>query len=208
MAIEALAMACSLPDTQSDYITNSKYQVPKGDFSSTSPTEIFEQMSNDERLNKSSDCEEDIMLEYWNALKLNDVTTQFEEMQRLVVAFSISQPKSRSRNIVHSSAAVRVLLPLIPWHVRVPLIKQWWLLAISAYISNGREPMDAGMRRIANENIQQTRWWGVESTAEAKWTHDAIVLGELVSLRQMAETWEDSGKYFLKAASIVANEEC
>jgi questin oxidase-like protein len=205
MAIEALAMACCLPDTQSEYITDSKYQVETGDFSSTSPTEIFNQISKDKRLKKSSGSENDLALEYWNALKLADMTSQFEEMQRLAVAFSINQPKSRSRNVVNGSAAVRVLLPLIPAQFRIPLIKQWWLLAISAHIADGGKATDAGMRRIVEEDTQQTRWRDVASVAEAKWINDADVLGELVSLKQMAETWEDTGYYFLKAASIIAN---
>jgi Questin oxidase-like len=224
LAIEALAMTCCLLDTQDKYITEIKYSGREGHFSSKSPIAVFNQIAHDRRLDgvtQSSESRasllelskehEDVVLEYWNTLDFGSLTNQFEEMQRLAVALalslhkSVAQQSTLTRNLLHASRAVRVLLPHIPGKFRVPLIRQWWLLAITTYICNGR--VESATGQIAKVEAKDSDWKVVENRVNSKGAlHDAYLLGDLVSIRQMADTWGDSDRYYLKAALLYGEE--
>lgn len=223
LAIEALAMTCCLLDTQDKYITEIKYNSRSGSFSSQSPIAVFNEIAQDSRLDGIRDSaqtgasqlelskeHEDVVLEYWHALEFGNLTSQFEEMQRLAVALAVSLHKSvaqqspLTRNLLHGSRAVRVLLPRIPGRFRIPLIRQWWLLAITTYICNGRVQSATG--QIAKVDSKDNDWKAVEALVQTKGLHDVYFLGDIVSIRQMADTWGDSDRYYLKAALLYGEE--
>jgi hypothetical protein len=223
LALEALAMTCCLLDTQDRFITETKYSSRSAPLVSTSPIVIFNQISHDKRLDGISMStnqdasqlnlpseHEDVVLAYWNALEFEDITNQFQEMQRLAVALAVSLKKSGSnqillsRNLLHSSRAVRVLLPLMPARFRIPLIRQWWLLAITAYLSHGR--VESATERIVGVDDKNNDWKDVEARAQSHGMQNAYHLGDMVSIKQMAETWGDPDRYYLKAALLYGEE--
>lgn len=208
-------MTCCFPDIQSKYITERKYHTRNSDFSTKSPTEIIREIATDHRLNNCSKANifedhEEIVLEYWNALELTDLTTQFEEMQRLAVALAVNPRKHLSPDypsgtlLLHSSRAVRVLIPIIPPKFRIPLIGQWWLLAITTYICNGRKPLE--MDPITSKDAKNKTWEEVQSTLRTRGLRDAYYLGDAVSLSQAAETWGDNDRFYLKAGILYGEE--
>jgi Questin oxidase-like len=221
LAIEALTMACCLLDTEDKYMTESKSNSRKGTFSAASPITVFNEIAHDSRLNgitpsssggglELSKEHEQVVLEYWNALEIDNLTSQFEEMQRLAVALAISvrksvkQPSALTKNLLHSSRAVRVLLPLIPPKYCVPLIRQWWLLVITTYVCNGR--VESATQQIARVDADGMDWGTVEARSQRNGLHDAYFIAEIVAIRQMAETWGDPDRYYLKAALLYGEE--
>lgn len=91
---------------------------------------------------------EKVVLEYWNSWTITDPNAQFEAAQRIAVATLVTSPQSGAKfdfflcHLLTSSHAVRIIAPNIPrkWHV--PLIREWWLFVVTAYIAQLRPKID------------------------------------------------------------------
>ena len=192
LSIEALAMVSCFYNKQHKYLDDPTYTKPSP-FSSTSPIKILERLAEDDRFDGMFETEgednvlavsedekkETLMLEYWNALHIDDPKTQFQDCQRAAAGLLIGTKKSDNQQydffIVHSltsSHALRILLPVIPakWHVS--LLRQWWLFVVTAYIGQLRPRFD--LKRIEDYDREGKEWKWVDYRAvNGKWATDA-----------------------------------
>ncbi|KAI9848639.1 MAG: hypothetical protein M1838_000478, partial [Thelocarpon superellum] len=157
IAIEGLAMTTTMYNGLHKYLDDPSYTQPSA-HPTTSLIQILERVRTDDRLSPSqianSDTTDDIdnlvldheavILEHWNSWTISDARAQFKDSQRTAALLLVgTQPLPTSTReysffLVHlltTSHAVRILLPLIPHEFHVPLLRQWWLLALSTYIS-------------------------------------------------------------------------
>jgi Questin oxidase-like len=199
--MEALAIACSSYNYMHRYLDNTSYTKPST-YSTSSPLEILHKIAVDTRFDGLFDRRgdgnidtlfqnhEDLIMEHWNAWKIDDPTKQFQDSQETAVALLVRtvQPGTHAYDffLVHlltSSHAVRILIPQIPKRFHVSLVRQWWLLTIAVYI--------AQLRPKINDDIEVKpikQWVYVEDKAiNGPWATDA---------------------HYVKGASLSAKTEC
>jgi hypothetical protein len=145
------------------------------------------------------------VLEYWNAWSLSDPKRQFQASQQAAVALLVGSRapnKSFDFFLVHlltSSHAVRILLPFVPARFQIPLVRQWWLLAIAVYVSQLRPTIE--MHRIRDVDVRDKDWGFVERMAlTAGGAFDAHYVKALRAMREASRTWGDEEGFYLKAA--------
>ena len=179
-------MTCCSYDKLHRYLDNPTYTRPAAQPSS-SPLEILHRVALDRRFDGVlkhqgadnisvilAECE-DALLEHWNAWKF-DIAGQssnnggmsareaFAESQRAAAALLVAVHRVADPRydffLVHTlttSHAVRIMLPILPPRLQVPLIRQWWLLALVVYIAQLRPPIK--LSRIINYPLEG-RYWG------------------------------------------------
>ena len=123
-----------------------------------------------------TECE-DALLEHWNAWKFDSGSASgsngssgttareaFAESQRAAASLLVATHRAADPRydffLVHTlttSHAIRVMLPMVPVRAQVPLIRQWWLLALVVYIAQLRPPIK--LSRINNYPLEG-RYWG------------------------------------------------
>ena len=185
--MEALAMACSSYNYLHKYLDNPSY-TKESTYSTSSPLEILNKIANDPRFdglfkergdgNIASlfQNHEDLILEHWNAWKINDPNKQFQDSQAAAVALLVRtvQPGTHAYDffLVHlltSSHAVRILIPQIPKRFHISLVRQWWLLAIAVYVAQLRPKIGDDIDVKPNK-----QWKYVENKAvNGQWATDA-----------------------------------
>jgi len=162
---------------------------------------------------------EEVLLEHWNAWMIDDATAQFEELQRVAAAMLVATSKNYDFFLCHvltTSHAVRIMLPLVPAKFQVPLLRQWLFFALTAYVSQMRPKIDLDI--IQGVRLEGKGWKTVVDKAlnssHAQDSHfvkgmclglyaSMQMLTQLPAVRAMkdaAETWDDKGELFLKAA--------
>lgn len=222
--MEALGLATTSYNYLHRYLDDPSYTKPPV-YSASSPIEIVQKVSEDERFDNLFDHQgednieplmeknETAMLEHWNAWQLTNPKKQFEDSQYAAVALlaaTVDSGRSRAYDffLVHiltTSHAVRTLLPLIPAKFHVPLVRQWWLLTLSTYVAQLRPKI-----KIENITTYETRgreWsWVDEQAVKGNWALDAHYVKGLRAIKVAAETWGDSEQYYLKAACKFADE--
>lgn len=223
IALEALAMAATQYNFMHKYLDDPKYTRPpaNGDFSSTSPLEILDQIRSDRRFDglfdehKGSgnvevlfDEHEDLVLEYWNAWNVgDDPVKRFEESQEAATALLVATvpPGTHSYNflIVHlltTSHAVRILLPFIPAKFHIALVRQWWLFTLSVYIAELRPKIDPDYVTWP-EGAGGKTWAYVEDKAlNSQWATDAHFVKAVRAMKEAARTWGDVHERYLASA--------
>lgn len=173
---------------------------------------------------------EAIVLEHWNAWKITDPTRQFEQLQYAVVALFISAaqhhssrpPPSQSPPIIEKQAAspkpparksdffllhllttthsLRILLPHLPPHTHLSLLRQLFLLTLALYITQSRPPIQA-QKHILNYDAQGREWsWVVDQALRGEYRLDAHFVKGVRAMKVVAETWGDGHGFYLKAA--------
>jgi hypothetical protein len=124
-------------------------------------------------------------------------------------------------HILTTSHAVRVLLPFIPEKYHIPLVRQWWLLALGIFIVKRRPLPDPDN---VDSDTKQRGWNYVEDKAvNSDWATDAhYVKGKAISpvatspstnpvkairvLKEASKTWGDvHDRYLLAALTFVDN---
>jgi hypothetical protein len=169
---------------------------------------------------------ENLVLEHWNAWKIDDPKKQFQDSQEAAVALLVRTvlPGTHAYDffMVHlltSSHAVRILLPLTPKKFHVSLVRQWWLLTIAVYVCQLRPKIDDEIEVKPDKG-----WKYVESKAvSGPWATDAhyvkggypqirlifLVLTCSIAIRAMKEaafTWGDVHERYLSAAVRFADD--
>lgn len=240
IAIEALAMVSCFYNDQHKYLDDPSYTEPSS-WISTSPIEILDKMSSDSRFDGMFTTQgednmdtmfddkqkEALLLEYWNSWNIQDPKTQFAESQKAAAAILVgshAQGQQYDFFLVHlltSSHAIRIILPLVSAKFHIPLVRQWWLFVVSAYISQLRPKFD--VKRIEDYDVKARSWAFVDDRAvNSKWAQDAhFVKGKCQlchcktnwltflgcrALKEAAITWGDSDQFFVKAAVKFADE--
>jgi hypothetical protein len=199
--MEALGLAATQHNFLHQYIDDPSYTKP-APFSSASPLELLNKLASDSRfdglfkepgfgnIDPLFQKHEPLVLEYWNAWDLSTASMspmeQFRESQEAAVAMLVATvpPGTHAYNffVVHvltTSHAVRILLPLVPVKFQLPLVRQWWLLALAVYIAVLRPKIDPDY--VPGE-VKGRVWRDVESRAlTSEWATDAhFVKGEFV----------------------------
>ncbi|KAM0329847.1 hypothetical protein ACHAQA_004012 [Verticillium albo-atrum] len=222
IAIEALALSCVQYNYLHKYLDEEKYTKPSP-VNSDSPLTILTMIARDARfdglfkapgfdnLDLLFGKHEDLVLEYWNALIVHNPKRLFEKSQEVAVALLVAtvRPGTHAYNFfnVHlltTSHAVRILLPVLPARLHVPLVREWWLLTVAVYIAMGRPAID-------EDNVQpvtQGRGWAhVEHEAlNSKFASDAHYVKAIRAMREAARTWGDvHERYLASAVTFVDN---
>lgn len=195
VAIEALGLlACFYGDLHK-YLDNPSYTRPAS-YTSTSLLDILDKVARDDWLgNVLHDhahaeenmatllaAREDVVLDHWNAWEITDAKAQFEESQKAAVALLVATSTNRPGwhkghdfylcHVLTSSHAVRLLLPIVPAKWQIPLVRQWWFFALTAYISQMRP--EYNLERISAYDVHGKTWKHAEHAAlTSKWSHDA-----------------------------------
>ncbi|RKF82585.1 putative mgs207 protein, partial [Golovinomyces cichoracearum] len=109
-------------------------------------------------------------------------------------------------SVAHSlttSQEIRILLPLIPEQYQIGLIRQWWLIAISIYISQLRPEISHDKIEISSgkdlKYVEHKAMFG-------SWTTDADYDKIIRAMREAASTWSDNRQQYLAAAVRVTND--
>jgi hypothetical protein len=223
IAIEALALACCFHNFMHKYLDDPSYtKPPNPKLASSSPLKLLSKIAEDKRFDLFShpnydnietlfENKESAVLEYWNAWELTSPQEQFEQSQKAAVALLVGTDGSDDRydffmvHLLTSSHAVRILLPLVPAEFQIPLVRQWWLFTISVYIAQLRPTIDT--KKIENIDVKGRDWRWVDCTAlTGKYSLDAHYVKALRAMKEAANSWDDSGEFYLKAAVKFADE--
>ena len=242
VATEALGLAATNYDYMHKYLDESKYSKQPTQYQTSNPLEILARIHGDKRLDglfsepgfsNVDDLfgrHESIVLEHWNAWKISEPKTQFEQTQQAAVALLISAAQSSSPppqqdtstekhgpeydffllHLLTTSHAIRILLPFLPPIHHLPLLRQWWLLTVALYISQLR-PLISIRTHILDYDTGGKNWdWVVEQALRGKSALDAHYVKGLRAMKEAAETWGDESKgmegFYLKAGVRFATE--
>lgn len=182
LAIEALTLVTCFYDRMHIYLDDPSYTKP-APWTSTSPLEILEKLAKDSRLYSMFSSpgdhnmaplledkkKEEIMLEYWNSLSVRDPKAQFEAGQAAATAILVGSHESGEQydfflcHLLTSSHAVRIMLPYIPAKYHIPLVRQWWLFVVVAYIMQLRPAIDT--KKIEEVDVAGKTWKVVDDRA-------------------------------------------
>ncbi|PWY86831.1 hypothetical protein BO70DRAFT_360541 [Aspergillus heteromorphus CBS 117.55] len=219
VAMEALALTATCYGSIHKYIDDPSYSQAESSHQSTSLFEILRKVRADKRFHGifgtpgGQNMEilfrthEGLLLDHWNAWKIDDPVTQFRESQELAVAILTATPSDRTSeqydfffvHLLTTSHAVRVLLPVIPPRFQVSLVRQWWLLTLSVYIAQLRPEID--LDRIRSYALAGRDWsWTATQAVKGRFSTDSHYVKALRAFKECASTWGDSDAFYLKAA--------
>lgn len=187
VAIEALATTSCFYNFMHKYLDDPFYTRPPAEKGFT-PLDLIHKIAEDRRFDHLFDSPgshnierlfdklEDAVLEYWNSWDLQDPKAQFEKSQEAAVALLLGSRQENAKfdfflvHLLTSSHAIRILLPLVPelWHIN--LVRQWWLLTITIYITQLRPAIK--LERITEYDLQGRDW---------KYVVDAAVNGKVAT---------------------------
>jgi hypothetical protein len=223
IAIEALAGACCFYNFLHKYLDDPSYSEPAlAALATTSLFELLDKVSKDSRFDIFSHSgagnleplfqqREAAILEYWNAWTLTSPKEQFEQSQKAAVALLVGSHERDGKfdfflvHLLTSSHAVRILLPSMPAHLQVPLVRQWWLLTVAMYISQLRPSIE--LERINSVDIKGKDWKYVDHAAlTGKKSLDAHFVKGSRAIKEAAKTWGDPDEFYLKAAVRFSDE--
>jgi hypothetical protein len=188
--MEALGLAATSYNFMHKYLDDPSYTTPSP-HSSDSPLELLQQISTDTRFDNlfsSPGAEnidalfkdhESLVLEYWNAWTFTSPIEQFRASQEAAVALLVATVPVGTHaydfflvHVLTTSHAVRILLPLVPEKFHMSLVRQWWLLVISVYVSQLRPKIE--MDRIGRPDLGGRHWKYVEDKAiNGQWATDS-----------------------------------
>ena len=215
MTIEALGLASTQYNFLHKYLDDPKYTKPAS-YKGASLLEILERVRHDKRFDRGSDGidkvfenHEDAFLEHWNAWQLSNPRKQFQDTQYTATAVLVAaHPLNSAKpgfdffhvHILTTSHAIRILLPSIPTKFHISLLRQWWLLALAAYIAQGRPEINLG--NINDYQLEDQDWSTIDQHAvQGHHSLDAHWVKGLRAMKEAANLWGDPDQYYLKAAS-------
>ncbi|KAI9891642.1 MAG: hypothetical protein M1814_002577 [Vezdaea aestivalis] len=224
VAIEGLTMAATCYNDIHKYLDDPAYTRPTP-IPKSSTRELFKKFATDDRLDAFVEARqgeevdlmmliqknESLLLDYWNAWDLTDPTGQFHECQEIganLLVGTVSKTRTYDFFLVHtltSSHACRILLPLIPGSFQVPLLRQWLFLCLSAYLMQGRPPLDWGL--IGKYELEgRDLEWAHKRALDSEKSKDAHYVKGIRALGVAAKDWDDQARWFEKAAVKFAAE--
>lgn len=223
LAIEALSLAATNHNYMHKYIDDPSY-TKASPFSSTSPLELLHKLAKDtrfdglfktqgeENLQPLFDNNEALVLEYWNAWEIKDPLKQFQGSQEAAVALLVSTVPVGTHgydffllHLLTTSHAIRILLPFIQQKYHLNLVRQWWLLTVSVYISQLRPAIDEEL--IGRPNLGGKHWKYVDDKAlNGPWAKDEHYVKGMRAMKEAALTWGDVHEWYLTAAIRFADD--
>ncbi|KAK7419034.1 hypothetical protein QQX98_003536 [Neonectria punicea] len=184
---EALSLGCTEYDQTHKYLDSSP--PDNSTYKTTSLAETLEKLHNDNRFDDYSQdlgfaniftllsqCELEV-LGHWNALVVEDATTQLTDWLQTAVALAVSAVNAEGgldfylAHVLTVGHALRILLPLMPEQHRIPVMKQYGLLTILIYLAQLRPSF--GVDAIKSLRVDHASWDAIyRSTLESKWSND------------------------------------
>lgn len=148
------------------------------------------------------------VLIHCNALDLKKPKEQFADCQKLAVTFLVAAPghgqggsrhSALAANVLASSHATRVLLPLLPANWQSSMIRQWWFFSLLAYIAQARPGLQVDA--IEDVKLNGDDWTYVQKAAIAgEHREDTNYVQVVRAIIEAGKTWGDKDQFYLKAA--------
>ena len=222
--MDALGLAAVCYDKIHTYIDDPVPSQIEASYHTSSIFEILEKVRSDQKLNdlfatpgnhnieKLFECREAVLLDHWNAWKIENPLEQFRESQEFAAGLLVATHEDATEphdfffvHVLTTSHAVRVLLPLIPAKFQIPLVRQWWLITLAIYIAQLRP--EVPLERVHNYELQGRGWeWVAKQAVKGTHSVDSHYVKALRSLREMATTWGDHDDFYLKVGVKFADE--
>jgi hypothetical protein len=224
IAMESLALTATQYNFLHKFFDEPGFTKPSP-FSSTSPRELLDRLSEDKRFNGVFDQpgfsnfeplfqeHEHLVLEYWNAWTIeDDPVAQFRESQEAAVALLVEtvSPDSAEYNffVVHlltTSHAVRILLPFVPAQFHVTLVREWWLLVVAIYICMLRPKINP---EFVDPSKLEGKDWAhvVDKAINSRWATDAHFVKAIRAMKEASKTWGDDDQRYLASAVTFADK--
>ncbi|KAF3481955.1 uncharacterized protein GIQ15_04714 [Arthroderma uncinatum] len=219
VAMEALAMiSCCYDDMHKFFDEPSDIQRNMTQrYTTSSLFEAFEEIRGDRRFdgiftNPGGNNVEDIfkthqtlLLEHWMAWDPKDMgpTEQFRMIQQFATTLIITRHAGKPHDfffahLLTTTHALRVVIPVIPAKFHLPLLRQWFLLAIAVYVAQLRPKIK--INDVGRYAIGEKDWNWVDNQAL---TNEMAVsphyIKPLRTLKEAAKTWGDD-EFYLRAA--------
>ncbi|KAF1986266.1 hypothetical protein K402DRAFT_333141 [Aulographum hederae CBS 113979] len=224
LAMEALTSASCFYSPLHKYLDDPAYSQGASALGDTSSTEslsvLLQRIRGDERfagldlqhdqrkIETLFEKREDALLEYWNAWDFSsNPKQQFEEAQRTVAVLLVSSTAHQQdmAQVLVMTHAMRALLPLISGKWQVSLLRQWCLLTLAVFVTQGRPDIDVG--RVEKCELKDRGWKFVDDAVlNTELSFDTNFVKAIRALKVAGETWGDEGQFFLKAAVKFADE--
>ena len=222
--MEALTLAATCYSDIHKYIDDPSYSLAEPSYHSDSPLDILKRVESDRRFDGlfgtpgDNNLEvvfrerEAALLDHWNAWDIKDPTAQFRESQEAATALLVATHADKTQkydfflvHILTTSHAIRILLPLIPVRFQIPLVKQWWLITLAIYVAQVRPEID--LDRIKSFDLKGRDWdWAAGKAIKGTHYKDAHYVKAIRAFSEIARTWGDPEKDYLKAAVKFADE--
>lgn len=154
-----------------------------------------------------------MVLDHWNAWDVDESNLhgRFHAAQKAAVALLVATKTDGKQydfflcHILTSSHALRVLLPVLPAKYHVPLVRQWFLFAILAYIAQLRPKIDESFIEDFVPKEGKDSWEYVRHMAlKGEYATDAHWVKGLRAMMVAEEGWGGEGGWWLKAACRLA----
>ncbi|KAJ6157366.1 hypothetical protein N7470_004958 [Penicillium chermesinum] len=224
VAMEALGLAATCFNEKHKYLADPAYTELEPSYRSKSVFEIFEKVrtdkkfdglfatAGDDNFSRVFQTHEAALLDHWNAWTIENPIEQFRESQELAATLFAAAPKDSIEKydffLVHvltTSHAVRVLLPFVPAHLQIPLVRQWWLVTLAIFIAQLRPELS--LNRVRETDLRGRDWdWVSKQAVKGEYSTDAHYVKALRCLNELSSTWGDHDQFYLKAAVRFADE--
>ncbi|KAJ5692207.1 hypothetical protein N7462_001630 [Penicillium macrosclerotiorum] len=208
LAMEALGLAATCYNSVHNYLDDPISSQTEPSYHSTSFLEILDKVRADKKLNglfvtpgdhnmqKLFESHEAVLLNHWNAWKVENPMEQFRESQELAAALLVA---------THEDSTEQVLLPLIPPKFQISLVRQWWLVTLAIFISQLRP--EISFDKISKFELKGRGWsWASKQAVKGKYSTDSHYVKAIRALQEAASTWGDHESFYLKAAVKFAEE--
>ena len=219
LGMEALGLAATCYSDVHKYLDDPVYVQREASYHSASLLDILVQVRADERFNEVDDIDvlfrdhEAAVLDHWKAWKIDNndspgqqdqdthPVAQFHSMQELATALLLAEPENSStHHILTTTHAIRTILPQIPTRFQTPLLRQWWLLTLTLYITGNRPPVDIERIRAAVVKLDGRDWrWVVDRVVRGPYAGDASVVQTVRVLREAEALWGAEEGFWLDA---------
>lgn len=222
--MEALGLATTCYSDVHKYLDDPVYVQREASYHSTSLLDILQRVRTDERFDGIDHADmlfhnhEAALLDHWKAWQIDkdDYSAQdhdqgqdtqpvarFHSMQEIATALLLTQPNSNSytHHILTTTHAVRTILPQIPTRFQIPLLRQWWLLTLTLYITGNRPLVDVKrIRAAAAVELDGRDWrWVVDRIVRGPYAGDARVVQTVRVLREAEALWGAEEGLWLEA---------
>ncbi|KAL3482521.1 hypothetical protein BJX99DRAFT_4364 [Aspergillus californicus] len=225
-ALEALSLAATCYSPAHKYLDDPSYSAAESSYHSNSPFEILSKVRSDKRLDSLFTAPggdnthtvlrdaEAIVLDHWNAWDITSnpmkALRESQEVATALLTAALSNDKPDAKydfffvHVLTTSHAVRVLLPIIPATQQLPLLRQWWLMTLSVYISQLRPGIN--LDTIRKQNISNKGWdYVIDKALNGEHATETHYIKALRAMRDMARTWGDPERFYLRAAVKLAD---
>ncbi|KAH7142685.1 MGS207 protein [Dactylonectria estremocensis] len=213
---EALSLGCTEYDQTHKYLDSSP--PDNSTYKTTSLADVLEKLHSDHRFDGYSEHLgfaniftllgkfESEVLEHWNALVVEDATTQLKDWLQTAATLAVSAVNAEGgldfylAHVLTVGHALRILLPLMPEQHRISVMKQYGLYTILVYLAQLRPSF--GPDAIKSFKAEHLSWDAINKSAlESKWSND-VHWPKVVRALKVVEDLRGSEDGYYKLAAV------